>query len=101
MFSEDKLKPFTAEDIRFTKKGETLYAIFLDWPQGESAIQSLGSNALPRYDLFQWGGFLQQSGYPTGAIITDRAMASGSALASEWEWVSAYPSAKASESAMA
>ena len=37
-FSEDKLKPFTAEDIRFTKKGETLYAIFLDWPQGESAI---------------------------------------------------------------
>jgi alpha-L-fucosidase len=46
-FSEDKLKPFTAEDIRFTKKGETLYAIFLDWPQAESAIQSLGSNALP------------------------------------------------------
>src|SRR5207245_11535534 len=37
MFSEDKLKPFTAqdirftrkEDIRFTQKGETLYAIFL------------------------------------------------------------------------
>ena len=32
----------------------------------------LGSDALPRYDLFQWGGFLQQSGYPTGALITDR-----------------------------
>src|SRR3954447_12339857 len=47
MFSEDKLKPFTGEDIRFTKKGETLYVIFLDWPQGESAIQSLGSSALP------------------------------------------------------
>jgi alpha-L-fucosidase len=47
MFSEDKLKPFTAEDIRFTKKGETLYAIFLDWPQSESAIASLGGNALP------------------------------------------------------
>jgi alpha-L-fucosidase len=47
MFSEDKLKPFTAQDIRFTRNGETLYAIFLDWPQGESAIQSLGSNALP------------------------------------------------------
>src|SRR5206468_4870426 len=55
MFSEDKLKPFTAQDIRFTRKedirfthkGETLYAIFLDWPQSESAIQSLGSNALP------------------------------------------------------
>src|SRR5206468_1532082 len=47
MFSEDKLKPFTAEDVRFTRKGETLYAILLDWPQAESAIQSLGSNALP------------------------------------------------------
>src|SRR5437660_501384 len=47
MFSENQLKPFTADDVRFTKKGETLYAIFLDWPQGESAIASLGGNALP------------------------------------------------------
>jgi alpha-L-fucosidase len=46
-FGEDKQKPFTGEDIRFTKKGDTLYAIFLDWPQGESAIQSLGGKALP------------------------------------------------------
>ncbi|MES2135772.1 MAG: alpha-L-fucosidase [Pseudomonadota bacterium] len=46
-FSEDKLKPFTAEDVRFTTKGNTLYAIFLDWPQRESAIASLGANALP------------------------------------------------------
>jgi alpha-L-fucosidase len=46
-FGEDKQKPFTGEDIRFTKKGETLYAIFLDWPEGESAIRSLGANALP------------------------------------------------------
>ncbi|HZC38685.1 MAG TPA: alpha-L-fucosidase [Sphingomicrobium sp.] len=55
-FSEDKLKPFTAqdirftrkaEDIRFTKKGETLYAIFLDWPEGEAAIHSMGGNAMP------------------------------------------------------
>jgi NTE family protein len=29
----------------------------------------LGSNALPRYDLFQWGGFLRQSGYRTGALL--------------------------------
>jgi alpha-L-fucosidase len=46
-FGEGQQKPFTGEDIRFTKKGETLYAIFLDWPQAESAIQSLGGNALP------------------------------------------------------
>ena len=28
----------------------------------------IGSSALPGYDLFQWGGFLQQSGLPTGAL---------------------------------
>jgi len=46
-FSEDKLKPFVADDIRFTHKGEALYAILLDWPQGETAIESLGGHLLP------------------------------------------------------
>lgn len=30
------------------------------------------TGTLPRYDLFSWGGFLQQSGYPTGAIVGER-----------------------------
>lgn len=47
MFSEEKLKPFTGEDVRFTKKPDALYAIFLDWPAGESTIASLGGTALP------------------------------------------------------
>lgn len=46
-FGEDKQKPFTGEDIRFTKKDDVLYAIFMDWPQGESAITSLGGHSLP------------------------------------------------------
>jgi NTE family protein len=29
----------------------------------------IGSDPIPRYDLFQWGGFLQQSGYSTGQLI--------------------------------
>ncbi|HEX5102470.1 MAG TPA: hypothetical protein VFV87_01580, partial [Pirellulaceae bacterium] len=29
----------------------------------------IGGDPLPRYDLFQWGGFLQQSGYATGQLI--------------------------------
>jgi alpha-L-fucosidase len=62
-FGEDKQKPFTGEDIRFTKKADALYAIFLDWPRSESAIHSLGSNALAdavieRVDLIG-GGELQ------------------------------------------
>ena len=45
---EGGAKPFTAEDIRFTKKDDALYAIIMDWPQGESAIASLGVRALPQ-----------------------------------------------------
>ena len=29
---------------------------------------SLGGDPVPRYDMFQWGGFLQQSGYRTGQL---------------------------------
>jgi len=31
-----------------------------------------GGNALPRYDQFQWGGFLQQSGYRTGQLYGEK-----------------------------
>jgi len=36
---------YTAEDIRFTTKGDALYAIFLAWPQGEGVVTSLGTAA--------------------------------------------------------
>ncbi|TXE07040.1 alpha-L-fucosidase [Seonamhaeicola algicola] len=40
--SERKNADNTAKDIRFTTKGETLYAIVLDWPEGnELVIKSL------------------------------------------------------------
>jgi alpha-L-fucosidase len=40
-FGEKKIKDFTAEDIRFTKKDNVLYAILLDWPSGSAKIESL------------------------------------------------------------
>jgi alpha-L-fucosidase len=44
--AEHKDQPFTAKDIRFTKKGETLYAILLDWPESRRvSIQSLAEHA--------------------------------------------------------
>ena len=44
-FSDTKRAAFTAEDIRFTTKGDVLYAIVLGWPQsGEVTVRSLGSN---------------------------------------------------------
>ena len=45
--NEGDAPPFTAEDIRFTTKAGALNALFLEWPDGEAAIASLGRNALP------------------------------------------------------
>jgi NTE family protein len=57
---------FTRADLDLT------YALSL----GENTISlggkfggKVGSEQLPSLELFQWGGFLQQSGYPTGALI--------------------------------
>lgn len=42
-FSENKDKPYTGQDIRFTrsKDGRTLYVIALGWPEGELVIRSV------------------------------------------------------------
>jgi alpha-L-fucosidase len=44
-FNEGKGKPFTAEDVRFTQRGDTLYAIVLGWPTNAVNIKSLGTSA--------------------------------------------------------
>jgi len=41
-FTDKKQKSFTAEDIRFTTKGNTLYAIALDWPGKTMTVKSFG-----------------------------------------------------------
>lgn len=43
-FNEGKVK-YTAEDIRFTSKGNDLYAYFLDIPSGDIRIKSLGKKS--------------------------------------------------------
>ena len=43
-FSERADKAYTAQDIRFTTKGPTLYAIVLDWPKnGKVLVRSLAA----------------------------------------------------------
>ena len=44
-FREREQQPYTAQDIRFTTKGSTLYAICLGWPEGARRIQSLGAGS--------------------------------------------------------
>ncbi|MBE9584477.1 alpha-L-fucosidase [Mucilaginibacter sp. JRF] len=43
-FNEGKNKPYTAEDIRFTTKGDIVYATLLDWPaNNKSFIKTMGN----------------------------------------------------------
>jgi alpha-L-fucosidase len=45
-FNEGKGKPFTYEDIRFTIKGDVLYATAMGWPQdGKLVVKSLAKNS--------------------------------------------------------
>jgi alpha-L-fucosidase len=44
-FNEGKGKPFTVADVRFTTKGNALYAIVLGTPQQDLQIKSLGTAA--------------------------------------------------------
>jgi alpha-L-fucosidase len=40
-FTDRKQQPFTGEDIRFTTKGSTIYAIALDWPGKTMTVKTL------------------------------------------------------------
>jgi alpha-L-fucosidase len=45
-FQDTKRAEFTPQDVRFTTKGDVLYAIVLGWPEsGETVIESLGTDA--------------------------------------------------------
>lgn len=44
-FTDTKRSEFTGEDIRFTTKGDALYAIALAWPGRQMAVRSLGQAA--------------------------------------------------------
>jgi alpha-L-fucosidase len=46
-FSEGKLKTltYTPEDMRFTTRGDSIYAIFLAWPERQARIRALGSHS--------------------------------------------------------
>jgi alpha-L-fucosidase len=45
-FKDTDTRPFTSEDIRFTRRGKTLYAIALAWPaDGKLTIKSLAAGS--------------------------------------------------------
>jgi len=44
-FNEKDRKDLTAEDFRFTTKGQTLYAFMMGWPGKQAVIPALGANS--------------------------------------------------------
>ncbi len=68
---------YTARDIRFTTKGDTLYAIALGWPtNGQLVIQSLAKpdgepvNAITSINLLGYRGNLKWSQTTDGLVVT-------------------------------
>jgi len=43
--NESKVKPFTASDVRYTAKGDAIYAIVLGAPRADIQLKSLGATA--------------------------------------------------------
>jgi alpha-L-fucosidase len=41
-FNESKRPAMAAADVRFTTKGNTLYAFVMGWPEKEAVVQALG-----------------------------------------------------------
>jgi alpha-L-fucosidase len=55
-FNEEKRKEMTAKDIRFTVKGDVLYAFFMGWPEGRDlTIRALSSGKIEQVELLGSG----------------------------------------------
>lgn len=76
-FNEQSARPYTAADIRFTTKGDALYAIALGWPaDGKLTIQTLASGSqhypkeLGRVELLGAPGALPFTRGEQGLVVT-------------------------------
>jgi len=68
-FNEDKLQ-YTAEDIRFTVKGTSLFVFALAWPSsGSLLVRSLASTSIQSAHLLNGGEALQWKRQADGLAI--------------------------------
>jgi alpha-L-fucosidase len=63
--------PLTAQDVRFTRKGNTIYAFAMGWPNTEISFQSLNSRAarVANVQLLGFGGQLKWTQEATGLRV--------------------------------
>jgi alpha-L-fucosidase len=81
-FSENKDKPYTSQDIRFTqsKDGKTIYVIFLGWPEKEVTIRSMkvdAANTNARIELLGGGKVTYKVNAQKQLVIQPPAQRSG------------------------
>ena len=70
-YSEANDKPYTAQDIRFTTKGDTLYAIVLGWPSDRKVqINSLVQEKVKSISLLGSSEKVRWTQGPNGLLIT-------------------------------
>ncbi len=76
-FNENKTRPYTSQDIRFTAKSDSLYAIALGWPEdGKLTIRTLASGAsaypgeIGKLELLGASGALKFARGAEGLVVT-------------------------------
>jgi alpha-L-fucosidase len=73
--SENRRRALTADDIRFTVKGKTLYAFLMGWPERETTVKPLAIHANPspgkigNVEMLGFRGKLQWSQDETGLKV--------------------------------
>jgi len=67
-FNENGRRDLTAEDVRFTSKGNTLYAFVMGWPQGEAVVRSVSSK-VQGVELLGYKGRVRWSQDPGGLKV--------------------------------
>ena len=66
-FNEEKRKDLTAADVRFTTRGDTLYAVVMGWPEYQTVIRPLATNTglrvgkIQNVELLGFGGKIEWS----------------------------------------
>jgi alpha-L-fucosidase len=74
-FNESNRKPLTAEDVRFTTKGNALYVFIMGWPQREAVVRALGTQSpqspakIANVDLLGYSGRLTWTQEATGLRV--------------------------------
>jgi alpha-L-fucosidase len=67
-FNEGGRKDLTAEDIRYTTKGKTLYAFVMGWPEVQAVLRSV-TEEVQSVELLGYRGTIRWQQTPAGLRV--------------------------------